>query len=138
MAFGSFDNKGRRQSMAEINMVPLIDIMLVLLVIFIVTAPLLSHSVKLELPKISTQLTQAVPDRIEFAIRANGGTYWNGEPVDRETARRRLAAESKKEPQPEVHIFADQRAEYLFVARALADVSQAGLSRIGFVSTPGE
>ncbi len=138
MAFGSFDSKSGRKSMAEINMVPLIDVMLVLLVIFIITAPLLSHSVKLELPKISTQPVQAVPNRIEFAIQANGDMYWDGKPVDREAARRRFAEESKKEPQPEVHIFADQHVEYLFVAQTLADASQAGLSRIGFISTPSE
>ena len=124
--------------MAEINMVPLIDVMLVLLVIFIVTAPLLSHSVRLELPRISTDATQIVSDKIEFAIQANGDMYWNGIPIDRETAQMRFAEEGRKMPQPEIHIFADQHVEYLFVAKALADASQAGLSRIGFISNPNE
>ena len=138
MSFTSLCSGGRRASLAEINMVPLIDVMLVLLVIFIVTAPLLSHSVRLELPQASAQPTPAVPGRIEFAIQAGGDLFWNGEPVDRDAARRRFAEASRQVPQPELHIFADQRVEYLFVARTLADASQAGLSRIGFVSTPGE
>ena len=136
MAFASFDNKSSGAPMAEINMVPLIDVMLVLLVIFIVTAPLLTQAVKLELPKVNSQPNQLKPDKIEFAIDATGQRYWNGEPVSRDQATQRFATEGKKQPQPEVHLRADQTTAYRAVAETLADASKAGLSKIGFVSEP--
>jgi biopolymer transport protein ExbD len=98
MAFGSFDNKSSGAPMAEINMVPLIDVMLVLLVIFIVTAPLLTHAVKLDLPQASAQENQLKPERIEFAIDAAGTRYWNGEVVTREQAIERFQAEGTCAP----------------------------------------
>ena len=117
-------------------MVPLIDVMLVLLVIFIVTAPLLTHSVKLDLPKVSSQANQLKPDKIEFAIDGAGQRFWNGEPVARDEAARRFVAEGKKAQQPEVHLRADQSVAYRAVAETLADASKAGLSKVGFISEP--
>ena len=108
MAFASFDSQRSSAPVAEINMVPLIDVMLVLLVIFIVTAPLLTHAVKLELPRASAQVNQAKADKVEFAIDASGALYWNGEPVSREDANTRFAAAGKQQPQPEIHLRADQ------------------------------
>jgi len=136
MAFASFDSKRSNAPVAEINMVPLIDVMLVLLVIFIVTAPLLTHAVKLDLPKVSSQVNEIKPEKIEFAIDAAGQRYWNGEPVTREEAQQRFLAEGKKPTQPEVHLRADQEATYKLVAQTLADASKAGLSKVGFVSEP--
>ena len=136
MAFASFDSKNAGAPMAEINMVPLIDVMLVLLVIFIVTAPLLTQAVKLDLPKASAQPNIVKAEKIEFAIDAAGTRYWNGEPVDRAEAARRFQAEGKKEPQPEIHLRADQNAVYRNVAETLADATKAGLSKVGFISEP--
>jgi len=136
MAFASFDARRGSAPMAEINMVPLIDVMLVLLVIFIVTAPLLTHAVKLDLPKVSSQPNQLKPDKIEFAIDAQGVRHWNGEVVTRQEAAQRFAAEGGKQPQPEIHLRADQGVAYRAVAETLADASKAGLSKIGFVSEP--
>jgi len=136
MAFASFDSKNAGAPMAEINMVPLIDVMLVLLVIFIVTAPLLTQAVKLDLPKASSQPNQAKAEKIEFAIDAQGALFWNGEPVDRAQAASRFAAESQKQPQPEVHLRADQNVAYRYIAQTLADASKAGLSKVGFISEP--
>ena len=138
MAFGSFDNKSSGAPMAEINMVPLIDVMLVLLVIFIITAPLLTHSVKLDLPRVSAHENQLKPEKIEFAIDAAGTRYWNGEVVTREQAAERFRAEGARPEgqRPEVHLRADQAVPYRFVAETLADASKAGLSRIGFISEP--
>jgi biopolymer transport protein ExbD len=136
MAFASFDPKRGGTPMADINMVPLIDVMLVLLVIFIVTAPLLTHAVKLDLPKASSAVNQAPPQKIEFAIDRSGQRFWNGEPVDRATARERFAAEGRRQPLPELHLRVDAAAEYRAVAETMADASSAGLSKIGFVSTP--
>jgi biopolymer transport protein ExbD len=136
MAFASFDSKRASAPMAEINMVPLIDVMLVLLVIFIVTAPLLTHAVKLDLPKVSSQVNEIKPTKIEFAIDAAGQRFWNGEPVTRDEAQQRFAAEGKQPTQPEVHLRADQEVAYKLVAQTLADASKAGLSKVGFISEP--
>lgn len=136
MAFASFDNKNAGAPMAEINMVPLIDVMLVLLVIFIVTAPLLSHSIKLDLPKANAQVMSAQADKIDFSIDADGLRYWNGTVLSREEAAARFVQEAGKPTQPEVHLRADQAVPYRAVAETLADASKAGLSKIGFVTDP--
>ena len=122
--------------MSDINMVPLIDVMLVLLVIFIVTAPLLTHAVKLDLPKVSAMPNELKPDKIEFAIDAAGQRYWNGEAVSRAESVARFNAEGQKPQQPEIHLRADQDVAYRSVAEALADASKAGLTKVGFVSEP--
>jgi biopolymer transport protein ExbD len=136
MAFASFDRQRSSAPMAEINMVPLIDVMLVLLVIFIVTAPLLTHAVKLELPRVSSQPNTLQPDKIDFAIDAAGRLYWNGESLTREQAAARFAAAGQRQPQPQIHLRADQAVPYRAVAQTLADATRAGLTRIGFVSEP--
>ena len=136
MAFASFDRQRASAPMAEINMVPLIDVMLVLLVIFIVTAPLLTHAVKLELPRVSSQPNQLQPDKVDFAIDAAGQLYWNGEPLTREQTAARFAAAGQRQPQPQIHLRADQAVLYRVVAQTLADAKRAGLTRIGFVSEP--
>jgi biopolymer transport protein ExbD len=136
MAFASFDSKHAGAPLSEINMVPLIDVMLVLLVIFIVTAPLLTQAVKLELPKATAQANDLRPERIEFAIDAGGALFWNGELVTRSVAQQRFAVEGRKPLQPEVHLRADQNVAYRYVAQTLADTSQAGLSKVGFISEP--
>jgi biopolymer transport protein ExbD len=136
MAFASFDSKSASAPMSDINMVPLIDVMLVLLVIFIVTAPLLTQAVKLELPKASSQVNDLRPEKIEFAIDAAGLLYWNGETVSRAVASQRFLEQARKQPQPEVHLRADQAVAYRFVAQTLADASKAGLTKVGFISEP--
>ena len=135
MAFASFDSKSANAPMSDINMVPLIDVMLVLLVI-IITAPLLTQAVKLELPKASSQVNDLRPEKIEFAIDAAGLLYWNGETISRAVASQRFLEEGKKQPQPEVHLRADQAVAYRFVAQTLADASKAGLTKVGFISEP--
>ena len=136
MAFASFDRQRSAAPMAEINMVPLIDVMLVLLVIFIVTAPLLTHAVKLDLPKVSSNANQLKPDKIDVAINAAGQRFWNGEAVPREIAAQRFAEAGQRQPQPEIHLRAPQAVAYRAVAETLADATKAGLTRIGFVSEP--
>src|SRR3954466_11999931 len=120
MAFGSFDrNKNSSQPMAEINMVPLIDVVLVLLVIFIVTAPLLTHAVKLDLPKATSNADIQKPEKVEFAIDASGGLFWKGERLSREDAQARFAEAGQKRPQPEIYLRADQNVPYRYVAEML-------------------
>jgi len=136
MAFASFDDKRNNAPMAEINMVPLIDVMLVLLVIFIVTAPLLSHSIKLELPKTSAQVMSAKAEKIDLSIDANGIRYWNGHALSREESAARFVSEAAKSVQPELHLRADQAVPYRAVAEVLADAARAGLTKINFVTDP--
>jgi biopolymer transport protein ExbD len=138
MAFGGFRQGGESTPMAEINMIPLIDVMLVLLVIFIITAPLLTHAVKLDLPKASSQPNLTKPDHIAVSIATDGALFWNGEPVDRRGLRERLAAASRQKPQPEVHLRADRATQYQPIAEVMADAANAGMARIGFVSNPEE
>jgi len=136
MARGDFNRYRGKMPMADMNVVPLVDVMLVLLVIFIVTAPLLTHSVKIELPKASSSPNITRPEHIEFGIRENGELFWNGEAVALDALPARFAAEAAGEPQPEVHIRADRNVRYDVVARVMAAAAKAGLVRIGFVSDP--
>ncbi len=136
MAFGSFDRKNASQPMAEINMVPLIDVVLVLLVIFIVTAPLLTNAVKLDLPKATSNADIQKPEKVEFAIDASGSLFWNGERISREDAVTRFTEAGTKRPQPEIYLRADQGVAYRYVAEMLADASKAGLGKVAFVSEP--
>lgn len=134
MAFGGFDKGSAPAPMAEINMVPLIDVMLVLVVIFIITAPLLTHAVKIDLPKASSQPNLTKPENIQLAMRASGDIFWNGEPLTRLQLRERLAASSRLQPRPEIHLRADRTTQYQAIAEVMADTAKAGLTRIGFVS----
>jgi biopolymer transport protein ExbD len=138
MAFGSLDRKSSSQPIAEINMVPLIDVVLVLLIIFIVTAPLLTHAVPLDLPKATSNPEVQKPDKVEFSIDADGALYWNGERLSREDAARRFSEQGQKRPQPEIYLRADQNAPYRYVAEMLADAAKAGLSKVAFVSEPAK
>jgi biopolymer transport protein ExbD len=138
MAFGGFSKGGNAAPMAEINMIPLIDVMLVLLVIFIITAPLLTHAVKVDLPRVSSQPNITKPDNVQLAIDGEGRVYWNGEVLDRSGWRSRMDAAAGLKPQPEVHIRADGGVPYRKVAEVMADAAKSGLTRIGFVSDPRE
>jgi biopolymer transport protein ExbD len=138
MAFGGFSKEGSAAPMAEINMIPLIDVMLVLLVIFIITAPLLTHAVKVDLPKVSSNPNITKPDNVQLAVDGEGRIYWNGQVLERAALRSNMAAAAKLNPQPEVHIRADGAVAYRKVAEVMADAAKAGLSRIGFVSDPRE
>ena len=136
MAGHKFDSHWKDDPQAEINVVPLVDVMLVLLVIFIITAPLLTHSVKIDLPKASSAPNVTRPEHIEFGIRADGALYWNGAGVAFGELGARFAAEAKKQPQPELHIRADRLTPYENVAKVMAEAAKSGMVRIGFVSDP--
>jgi biopolymer transport protein ExbD len=136
MPFGGFDKGGSAAPMAEINMVPLIDVMLVLLVIFIITAPLLTHAVKVELPKASSQENRTKPDNVQLAIDRAGVVYWNGAALDAAQWRARMQAAAQLAPQPEIHLRADGEVAYRRVAEVMSDAARAGLTRIGFVTEP--
>ena len=137
MAFGGFD-KNAPTPMAEINMVPLIDVMLVLLVIFIITAPLLTHAVKVDLPKASSDPNITKPEHVQVAIDDAGVVYWNGEVLERRGWRSRMEGAAAQAPQPEIHIRADGAVAYRRVAEVMSDAAKARLTRIGFVTDPRE
>jgi biopolymer transport protein ExbD len=138
MAMGSFDSRRHQGPMAEINVVPLVDVMLVLLVVFIITAPLLTNAVKIDLPKASSKVNITKPDHIEFGIREDGSYFWSGEKVDAASLPARFAVEAKKQPQPELHIRADAHARYELVAQIMSSAAKAGVTRIGFVTDPAQ
>lgn len=135
MAFLNPGAAGRGVPRAEINMIPLIDVMLVLLVIFMITAPLLTHAVKLDLPRASSQ-HEAAADKVDVSIDAAGRYYWNGEPVDAAALAARFDALGRSKPATEIHLYADKTARYEQVAEAMSQAARAGLGRIGFVTQP--
>lgn len=135
-SLGGMNGKGGGQPMSEINVVPLVDVMLVLLIIFIITAPLLTHSVKIDLPKADSTPNITQPERIELAIRADGSIFWNGEPVKQAELEARFAATAKAAPKTELHIRADKLAHYEHVAKAMSMAAKAGLVKIGFITDP--
>ncbi len=138
MSFGSFDPRRHQGPMAEINVVPLVDVMLVVLVIFIITAPLLTNAVKIDLPKASSNPNFTRPNHIDFSIREDGSLYWSGEKVDAATLPGRFEIEARKRPQPELHIHADRLAHYGLVAQVMSWAAKAGIVRIGFVTDPAQ
>ncbi|OQW83673.1 MAG: biopolymer transporter ExbD [Nitrosomonas sp.] len=138
MAFGSMQDSGRQAPMAEINVVPLVDVMLVLLIIFIITAPLLTHSVKIDLPKAESTPNITQPEHVELAIRAEGSFFWNGEPVALEQLASRFSETAAQAPNTELHIRADKLAHYEHVARIMSIAAKAGMTRIGFITDPSE
>jgi biopolymer transport protein ExbD len=122
---------------ASINTTPLVDIMLVLLIIFLITTPVITQSVKLELPKERNVPTQTKPENILLAVTKDGDVYWNARRLpDIETLVRELKKESVKEPQPEVHIRGDQDARYESVGRLVVACQRAGIAKVGFITEP--
>lgn len=138
MAFGSMQDSGRQTPMSEINVVPLVDVMLVLLIIFIITAPLLTHSVKVDLPKAESNPNITQPEHVELAIRADGSLFWNGEPVVLEQLAPRFTAKVAQAPNTELHIRADKLAHYEHVARLMSIAAKSGMTKIGFITDPSE
>ena len=117
-------------------MVPLIDVMLVLLIIFMVTAPLLTHAVKVDLPKAASAANLTKPENVQLAIDANNQIFWNGEAIDTAQLGERLQAAGAQQPQPELHIRAERTATYERVAQVMSEAARKGLTRIGFITDP--
>ena len=136
MAFQSTELDDEDGVMSEINMTPLVDVMLVLLIIFIITVPVINHAVKLDLPKASSQAEEIKPEKINLSIQADGSLGWNGESVAEENLEARLEATAARQPQPELHLQVDKHAEYDHVARLLSAASRHGLGKVAFVTEP--
>jgi biopolymer transport protein ExbD len=134
MAFGTQDEPD--EVMNEINMTPLVDVMLVLLIIFIITVPVMKHAVNVDLPRASSEPEQTKPQNILFSVMADGSYYWNEQKIDDAELQSRLSDAAAKEPQPELHIRGDKAVRYERVAQALSAARQAGVRKIGFITEP--
>jgi biopolymer transport protein ExbD len=124
------------EAIAVINTTPLVDVMLVLLIIFLITIPVVTHTVPVSLPKESSQPNQTRPENIHLSVDREGNLYWEQSHIDLATLKRRLLESAGRTPQPEVQIRGDQRAHYDTIGRILLACQQAGVSRVGFVTEP--
>lgn len=124
------------QPMSEINTTPLVDVMLVLLVIFIITAPLLTHAVKIDLPQATSQPLEEKPEVIDLAVDADGKVFWNDSEIQISDLSARMSDEAGKQQQPELQIRADKNTRYQVLAEVLAKAQTAGMKKVGFVSQP--
>jgi biopolymer transport protein ExbD len=135
MAFGGFSEEAGGE-MAEINVIPLVDIMLVLLVIFIITAPVITHAVKVDLPQVSHEVNHIEPETVTLSIGAEGDMHWDNQPIAGEELEERLTRAASDNPALELHLRADQDTAYERVAWVLARARTAGVVHIGFVTLP--
>ncbi|SDD65965.1 ExbD/TolR family protein [Aquimonas voraii] len=138
MAFSS-GNDQQGGPMAEINVTPLVDVMLVLLIIFMITAPLMSHKIQVKLPENRLEVPElaAVPGQpITIAIKDTGEMYWNDQPIQRSLLESQLAVEAQKKPQPRVEIRADRTTRYRVVSDVVKIAKDVGMAKVGFVITP--
>ena len=134
MAFGTQDETD--EVMNEINMTPLVDVMLVLLIIFIITVPVMKHSVNIDLPRASSQPQDARPETLRLSVDAQGAYFLNEQRIDDKDLPRLLKAEAAKDPQPELHIRGDKEVRYERVAQAMSAAQQSGMRKIGFITEP--
>ena len=138
MAIGSFSGGGNQMPTAEINMVPLIDVMLVLLIIFMITAPLMTHSVKVDLPRASSTPTPEKPMTLQVAITADNKVFVGSDPVDAVTLEARFRDAVSQDANVELHLKADRDSRYESVAETMSTARRAGIGKIGFVTQPGD
>ena len=137
MALGSPEDDAEEQMNSTINTTPLVDVMLVLLIIFLITIPVVTQSIQLTLPKEKNVPTQTKPENILLAVSKDGDVYWNTRKMpDVESVVTELKKLSTKEPQPEVHIRGDQDARYESVGRLVVACQRAGIAKVGFILEP--
>jgi biopolymer transport protein ExbD len=136
MAFGAFNPNRPHAMMSEINVTPMVDVMLVLLVIFIITAPMFTHAIKLDLPRAQAAGSADQADSISIAIDASGKVFWNNMAVDTDELDERLAATAALAQQPELQLRADRNTRYETVAEVMAAAQTHGLTKLGFVTEP--
>lgn len=139
MAFGSFDSSGSKSTsgtVSEINMVPLIDVMLVLLVIFIITAPLLAHSIKIDVPQVSAQAVSENPKSVDIAVDEKGVIHVNGAVMEIENLKEFFVNTAKVDPETDFRIRADVDARYEVIAQIMAAAKGSGVKKLGFITSP--
>ena len=135
MAIGSLSDEDDDFN-PEINTTPLVDVMLVLLIIFIITIPVMNHSVNIDLPRASNQPDLVKSENINLAIDARGQVFWDAQIVDPGQLQERIAVAATKNPQPELHLRAERTTQYEKIAQVMAAAQSGGLGKIGFVTEP--
>ena len=134
MTFGGFNDNKQPAPMADINVTPMVDVMLVLLVIFIITAPLFTHAIKLDLPAAQSAPAPAEPSTISLSIDGEGAIFWNNDPITQDALNSRLIIAAKQQPQPQLQLRADKGTRYEVIAQVMAAAQTNGLSKLGFVT----
>ncbi len=137
MAMGQFDSGAQAAPMAEINTTPLVDVMLVLLIIFMICTPLMTQSVKINLPRAAGAATTEKPDAVQLAIDSSGAVSWNHEAVADDVLQQRLEVAAQQQPQPSLHLAADREVRYERVAQVMALAHEVGVQQLGFVMLAG-
>jgi biopolymer transport protein ExbD len=132
----AFTDSREDEVMSDINMTPLIDVMLVLLIVFMVTLPVITHAVKLDLPSATSTPNDTQPAHITVAITANGALRWDEQPMEESALQVRMEQAAAQQPQPEVQLYADRAVRYEVVANVLSTAQRAGLTKIDFVTQP--
>jgi biopolymer transport protein ExbD len=123
--------------LSDINVTPLVDVMLVLLIIFIITVPVALKEIKVNLPKASNLPTQTKPEDVTIAVDKSGSVYWNTKLLpSQEALKAELRIAARQEPQPEVHIRGDSDARYMYVGQVLVAAQQIGIRKVAFLTTP--
>jgi len=122
--------------MNEINTTPLVDVMLVLLIVFMITVPVVTATVPLELPKVNNQATQTKPENVNIAVNREGQVFWNTAPISHDELLQRLRTVAPMVPQPEVHVRADQQTRYEYVGRVIVAAQRSGIMKVGFITEP--
>lgn len=134
----SFDNsyENNDEVMSEINMTPLVDVMLVLLIIFIIAMPLLNDAIKIDLPKADNQVSKVTPETITLSVNQNGDVFWNKQAINQSVLQQQLQTAAQQQPQPEIHLRGDRHVEYEYVVKVMTAVRHAGIQKLGFVTEP--
>jgi biopolymer transport protein ExbD len=126
------------RAMSEINTTPLVDVMLVLLIVFMITIPVITHTVPVDLPRVRNLATQTKPENINISVNKDGQVYWNQSLMpDNNALLDQLKAVAVRKPQPEVHVRADQQTRYEYVGRVILTAQRAGIQKVGFITEPG-
>jgi biopolymer transport protein ExbD len=132
----SADDENERP-MNEINTTPLVDVMLVLLIVFMITIPVITQSVPLDLPQVWNQATKTKPENINISVNRDGQVFWNAALVPTNAdLLNKMKEVAVIKPQPEVHVRADQRTKYEYVGRVILDAQRAGIMKVGFITEP--
>ncbi|MES2536625.1 MAG: biopolymer transporter ExbD [Pseudomonadota bacterium] len=136
MAFGGFNDNKQAGPMADINVTPMVDVMLVLLVIFIITAPLFTHAIKLDLPSAQSAPAPEKPETISLSINGQGAIFWNEAAIQQKDLDVKMAAAALQKPQPELQLRADKSTRYEVIAQVMSAAQSNGLTKMGFVTEP--
>lgn len=132
----SFQTDDSQDEISEINMTPLVDVMMVLMIIFMITAPIMTHSVKVDLPQAKQQSTQEEPNKVTLTVQHDGSLLWNNSPINTEELELKLKSAAQNLEQTELRIQGDKKVEYEKVIQVMAAAQRAGLKKLNFITQP--